>query len=110
MSDDELIIDLDPIEHSGVPFVPLVPPTPTEIEIDITKPDLADTTFWLFSEENRELLIHAVSDVIVFYLFFKYVTAAYAITSKCIQDTEDQLKLFRRQYGIEKPKRKRTVL
>ena len=104
MSDDELIIELDPIEDTvSSPYVPLITPTNTELVS-------SDSTFWLFSEENRSLLIHAVSDVILFYMFFRYMSEQFSITLLAIQDTEEQIKLFRRQYGIEKQKKRRERL
>jgi len=115
MSDDELIIELDSPPPPSTPYVELAPDTPAIKIVKVVDTDTdtdteeTDTTFWLFSSENRELLIHAVSDVILFYLFFQYVSSKYAHTASMIQETEDQLKLMRKQYGIEKQKKKRVL-
>lgn len=105
MSDDELIIELDSLPPPAIQYAQLAPDMSEIVQI----PEVKDEPFWMFSEENRELLIHAVSDVILFYLFFQYICSKYSHTASLIHETEEQIKLMRKQYGIEKQKKKRIV-
>ena len=107
MSEDELIIELDSPPPPAIQYAQLAPDM-SEIVTEI--PDVVKTeSFWLFSDENRDLLIHAVSDVILFYLFFQYICSKYSYTASLIHETEEQIKLMRKQYGIEKQKKKRLI-
>ena len=77
--EDELIIIADPVMNST-----------TEMSW-YTK---------IMLQDNRSLLIHTVSDMILFYMFFSYMRNQFNITEKMIQSAKERLAELKEQYLI----------
>lgn len=108
IKEEELIIVADP-SHQSSTLITESPHTFTSTP-DTSTPDnvvsnsnnlalealeaLEDNQPWYYSilhKENRSLLIHTVSDFILFYLFFSYTHNQFNITHQLIKTTRERV-------------------
>ena len=60
-----------------------------------------DMIVWMKQTENQQFLIHAVADVILFYVSFQYIRSSYHHTEVVIRKTREQLFKMQKQYGLK---------
>lgn len=78
--EEELIIIADPIMHS----------------------DTKEMSWYskIMLQDNRSLLIHTLSDMILFYMFFSYIRNQFDITEKMIKSAKERLAELKEHYLI----------
>jgi hypothetical protein len=60
-----------------------------------------DMIVWMKQTENQQFLIHAIADVILFYVSFQYIRSSYHHTEVVIRKTREQLFKMQKQYGLK---------
>lgn len=99
IKEEELIIVADPSQSSTLitesPHTfTSTPDNVVSNSNDLALEPLEDNQPWYYSilhKENRSLLIHTVSDFILFYLFFSYTHNQFNITHQLIKTTRERV-------------------
>ena len=74
----------------------------TEEDLVFTKKSLFNRSLdWVKSIENRGTIIHIISDIILFYLFFRYTQYRFTSTFQHIENSYQRIELLKKEYGLD---------
>jgi hypothetical protein len=112
MENDELIIEIQHDNQTSLPSSKVLPsnvlPSLPKITLDPLVPTQMDPTSsyqfvyqFVCETKNRSFLIHVISDLILFYLFFSYIHNQFSITEKMIQSARERLEEIKLEHGLD---------
>lgn len=98
--DEELIITAgSPIDEIKEAHLSDMYETDSDVSVLVTaQPSLLRS---IMLPENRTLVVHTITDVIFFYMFFNYMRNQFHITQQLINNTKERLVEIKTQYGFD---------
>jgi len=76
-----------------------LPPTQEEQEESFFSPDVIMK--WVSDDNNKIWIIHTIADIVLFYIFLRFIQHQFNETETLICNTRNDLNELKKQYGLE---------